>query len=51
MALSAAGFDEARAAIEAALTGGTRDAILDEVSQAKSFGEGWSYSETVYGLP
>lgn len=37
MVLSAAGFDEARAAIEAALAGGTRGAILDEVSQAKSF--------------
>lgn len=37
MALSATGFDEACAALDAALAGRTRAAILDEVSKAKSF--------------
>lgn len=37
MALSAAGFDEACATLDAVLAAGTRGAILDEVSKAKSF--------------
>lgn len=37
MGMSAGWFKEASAGLEAALTGGTRKAILDEVSKAKTF--------------